>query len=278
MLPKLSRLAPPILLLLCSGCTTTAADGIAGVGWSFNFGDWTCSPTEAASNPACGDAFRECDNQPRDPAGSPISAEPPYEEIMGVRVFASPVPPVSPPHDLTFGCALGREGGRIPLTGLQPGFYDILIQALLPDGTVAYSHEEPNLDLNTYSESEFELRVAMGELAFFPVFTGSSIGQCPNDAETVSYRLFANDSAAELEGEILCSSGAVEQLIIRNIPVAPIPGANGTFIPTTYRIELEGRNASGATTYCGVDPSRAVRPGNNSTRQNQELAPANSCP
>lgn len=274
-----SSLVLSCLALTAIACGTTGGAEAAGsVSWRFDFADWTCSPAEQSTNTACDVAFRGCDNAPRAADGTPLSPEIPYAPIEQVRILAEDPEQQVRPLDITSGCDVGTEL-QVPLVGLAPMIYRLTLQAQGPGGVVMYEHVESEFDLTTRRDESFDLRAMVGELNFFAVFAGNSPSQCPADAAQVEYRLFADGaSAPTLSGSLDCNAGTIGQLVIRNIPVSPQPGANNSFVASTYRVELEGRNSAGDTTYCGIRQSRAIRPGDNSTRENETMNAASSCP
>ena len=65
--------------------------------------------------------------------------------------------------------------------------------------------------------------------------------------------------------------GVVDEIILRNVPVDPQPGANAGFVPSTYKLVLEGLDANGAVTWCTTEAARVFRPGKNLMGTNSDV-------
>ena len=65
-------------------------------------------------------------------------------------------------------------------------------------------------------------------------------------------------------GQAACDTfGVVDEIILRNVPVDPQPGANAG-LPSTYKLVLGGLDEGGAVTWCTTETARVFRPGKTS--------------
>jgi len=63
-----------------------------------------------------------------------------------------------------------------------------------------------------------------------------------------------------------------EEIIIRNVPVDPQAGANNSFVPTSYKLVLEGLDDAGNIAWCGQEMNRIFRPGSNGNGTNSDIS------
>lgn len=270
------RLTVAFSLLAASLFTACGSDPVpvANVQWRINYGDWTDANAD--------DDYRGCDNQPTVNARGV-----PYPAISQVHVHLLDPAGQIPGYDQRVSCDIGVGTSLLTLSGLVRQAWDVVISAEAEDGTILYQYVEAEVDMSTTQTFTWELQAKTSETHFYPKFSGAGSGglECPADVEKMRWSLFLNDmtTAAE-EASIVGESGAcdtfgvAEEIVIRDVPVDPVAGANESFVPTSYKLVLEGLDASGSTTWCGLETQRIFRPGLNGNGSNSDInLSAGSC-
>jgi hypothetical protein len=152
----------------------------------------------------------------------------------------------------------------------------VTISALTGDDFLLYQYKEEAVDMTTLRTYQWDLKAMTSETSFFPRFAGSL--ECPEDVAEVRWSLFLNDLSTPAETANVTGSqgacdtfGVVDEIILRNVPVDPRPGANDGFVPSTYKIVLEGLDSGGQVTWCSSETARVFRPGKNLMGTNSDV-------
>jgi hypothetical protein len=251
-------------------CGTESSASVAEIGWLFNYKDYT-----DATKP---DDIRGCDNQPASASG------PAYDAITTMHVLI--VDPAGQVAGVNreYACDLGTGDKRIPIRGIAKQEYKLTLEAKNAGGDVLYRYTLDKYDISTLQSESYNMPTATGELHFFPRFQSSLT--CPNDVAKLRYSLYKKtngtpDTAASVTGvaEPACEQGfsglSTKELSIRGIPVVIEPGSYQTY--NDFELELEALSASDSVLHCRKNPSRTVRPGNNSVGGDESLSPG-ACP
>ena len=263
---RLSALVLTIISLLTVACGPEA-EAVADLQWRINYGDWT--------DDGSSDDFRACDNKPAVNARGIA-----YPEIFKVHVHLTDPAGIIPGYDQRVECDLGIGEGTLSLRGLVRQAWDVTISAEAEDGTILYQYVEDEVDMSTPKVFTWELKAKTSETHFFPKFTGAGSGglECPEGVTTSRWSLYLNDMTtpaeeASVTGEAsACDAfNVAEEIVIRNVPVDPQAGANDSFVPTSYKLVVEGLDASGGVVWCGQEVNRIFRPGENGNGTNTDI-------
>ena len=253
-----------------AGCGAAEEVVVARLQWSIDARDWTNPQT--AADP------RGCSNQPQ------IDRHPesPYPQIDSVRVQIEDPRGQVRGSDRSYSCEDGLPGdsgeNNIGITELNRQVWRVTIEALAAaeaGGAVLYSLEK-EIDFATPDTHRFDLQATTSETSFFPTFSGSLA--CPQGVITLGWSLTHNprdgeEELAPINGELsACSGGTTDEIVIRGVPVKPSEGANGRYLPTTYKLVVKALDDSGATLHCGQVTSRVFRPGDNSSGDNSDIS------
>lgn len=264
---RLSTLVLMIISLLTAACGSDPV-AVAELQWRINYGDWTDNASE--------DDYRACDNQPAINARGIA-----YPEIFKIHVHLTDPAGLIPGYDQRVECDLGIGTGTLSLRGLVRQAWDVSISAEAEDGTVLYQYVEEEVDMSTLQTFTWELQAKTSETHFFPKFTGGASGglECPEGVTTARWSLYLNDMTTPAEEASVTGEAAAcdtfnvaEEIIIRNVPVDPQAGANDSFVPTSYKLVVEGLNEGGETVWCGEENNRIFRPGLNGNGTNTDIS------
>jgi hypothetical protein len=142
-------------------------------------------------------------------------------------------------------------------------------------------HTDDAFDLSADVDELFTMQANVGELDFSPTYAGSF--NCAANVATLRYKLYQNgpngpSATPTVEGSVpACEGGLVTRLYIRDVPVAPTPGANDNWLQTTYRVVIEALDGGGGVLHCRDNPSRTVRPGRSVNTTSESMNPG-ACP
>jgi hypothetical protein len=264
---RLSTLVLTIISLLTVACGSDPV-AVAELQWRINYGDWT----EDSSN----DDYRGCDNAPEVNARGIA-----YPEIFKVHVHLTDPAGIIPGYDQRVECNIGIGEGTLSLRGLVRQAWDVAISAEAEDGTILYQYVEEEVDMSTLQTFSWELQAKTSETHFYPKFSGTASGglECPEGVTTSRWSLYLNDMTTPAEEASVTGEGAAcdafnvaEEIIIRNVPVDPQAGANNSYVPTSYKLVVEGLDASGSAVWCGQETNRIFRPGLNGNGTNTDIS------
>ncbi len=251
----------PLTLMSCGGGSSDDST-VARIEWRINYGDWTDPNAEAE--------IRGCNNQPA------VNAGPAYDTIAKVHVLIADPEGQIPGFDQELDCSQGVDGAELATQGIVRQNWDVTISALTEDDFLLYQYAEEAVDMTTLRTYLWDLKAMTSETSFFPRFDGSL--ECPEDVSEVRWSLFMNDLSTPAEtanvtgGQAACDTfGVVDEIILRNVPVDPQPGANAGFVPSTYKLVLEGLDEGGAVTWCTTETARVFRPGKNLMGTNSDV-------
>jgi hypothetical protein len=258
-----------LVALLLAGCSEDSSNLVAELSWSFNYRDWT-KPNCTEGGAGCtADDVRGCDNE-----RSGVSATG-YDPIANVEVSLENAD--TPPYLEEIPCGRGLVG----IKGLVRQTYHLRMSAKNAAGVTMYEYVERELDLSSFRAESYELRPYVGELRHFPHFPAPDDVTCPDGIESFHYTV-TDDETSDLvsEGNAPACDGLrnVNSVYIRNLPVEPVQTETGGYTTSTFRVQLDARNAQGTVQYCGT-LTRPVFPGNNNlgSELSQNLA-AGACP
>ena len=251
----------PLSLMSCGGGSSDDST-VARIEWRINYGDWTDANAEAE--------IRTCTNQPA------VNAGPAYDDIAKVHVLIADPEGQIPGFDQELDCSKGSDGAELAIQGIVRQNWDVTISALTADNFLLYQYAEEGVDMTTLRSYQWDLKAMTSETSFFPRFAGSL--ECPADVSEVRWSLYMNDmstpseTAAVTGGQTACDTfGVVDEIILRNVPVDPQPGANAGFVPSTYKLVLEGLDSGGSVTWCATEAARVFRPGKNLMGTNSDV-------
>jgi hypothetical protein len=259
-----------VLLLFCVAtvaCGSETAEDVAQIGWMFNYRDYT--------NTSKPDDMRGCDNQPAN------QIDQAYDAIAAVHVAIVDPTGQVPGIDKEYDCSLGYGDKRVSIRGIVKQAYNLTVEARTASGVVLYATRLENYDLTTMQSDTYTLPTSTGELHFFPRYQGSLT--CPSNVTQLRYSLFKKaagntDTNASVTGvaDPACEQGLSRELYIRGIPVTIEAGTFQT--SNDFKLKLEALDSGNSVVYCGINSSRAVRPGNDSLNSDESLNPGSSCP
>ena len=251
----------PLSLMSCGGGSSDDST-VARIEWRINYGDWTDPNAEAE--------IRSCTNQPA------VNAGPAYDGIAKIHVLIEDPEGQIPGFDQDLDCSKGSGGEELAIQGIVRQNWDVTISALTGDDFLLYQYKEEAVDMTTLRTYQWDLKAMTSETSFFPRFAGSL--ECPEDVAEVRWSLFLNDLSTPAETANVTGSqgacdtfGVVDEVILRNVPVNPRPGANDGFVPSTYKIVLEGLDSGGQVTWCTSETARVFRPGKNLMGTNSDV-------
>ena len=263
---RLTLLTLTIASLITAACGSDP-EPVADLQWRINYGDWTDENAE--------DDYRGCDNAPE------INARGiPYPTIDKVHVHLTDPAGVIPGYDQRVDCEIGIGTGTLTLRGLVRQAWDVTISAEAADGTILYQYVEEEVDMSTPQTFTWELQAKTSETHFYPKFagTGSAGLECPEGVSTARWSLYLNDLTTPAEEPTLTGEAAAcdafnvaEEIVIRNVPVDPQSGANDSFVPTSYKLVVEGLDDAGNVSWCGEEGNRIFRPGLNGNGTNSDI-------
>lgn len=248
--------------LLLSSCTAGTSDATANIGWSLDYANWTAA--SPVPDP------RLCDNVPA------LSTDVPYDPIETVKVSFSDPAGLVPGLELDYPCERGIDGSTVEITGLVPQTYTFSLQAQTADDVVLYAYTTQDFDLTNSSTEIYPLKAVTGEVGFYAEFENGTVGECPEGVTTFRSSLFGiagdnvSDTAALVTSQAACQGSSLLQVLVRNIPVVPVKGANNNYRNTEYQWRLEALDADGVTLYCSSE-QRTVTPGDDSLSNNMTL-------
>ena len=256
-----------ILILTISSLITAACgsnpEPVADLQWRINYGDWTDVNSE--------DDYRACDNAPE------INARGiPYPAIDRVHVHLTDPAGIIPGYDQRVDCNLGVGTDTLTLRGLVRQAWDVSISAEAADGTILYQYVEDEVDMSTPQTFTWELQAKTSETYFYPRYDNSLV--CAEGVETIRWALYPKDGTAAAEEPNMTGETAAcdalnqsAEIVIRNVPVDPQPGANDNFIASSYKVVVEALDASGNVVWCGEEGNRIFRPGLNGNGTNSDI-------
>ena len=253
-------MACPLTLMSCGG--STADSSVARIEWRVNYGDWTDPNAEAE--------LRPCSNQPA------VNAGPAYDEIAKVHVLIEDAEGQIPGFDREVDCSQGNDGSELLIQGIVRQNWDVTISALNSDEFLLYQYKEEAVDMTTLRSYQWDLKAMTSETSFFPRFDGDL--ECPENVSKVRWTLYMNDLSTPSEeanvtgSQTACDTfGVVDEVVLRNVPVDPQAGANDGFVPTTYKVVLEGLDSSDQVTWCSTETARVFRHGKNIMGTNSDM-------
>ncbi len=254
-----------VSLAIILGCGDRGASNVTTrLGWTLDYADWTQAGITQPD-------VRGCSNQPSDGGNGT-----PYPAVTQVHVQLMDASQQTAPIDAMFACDEGIGGQRVPLTNLEAETYVLKVTALASDNSALYAYHDNAFHPNTASvEQDITLRAAVGELRFFPRF-GSQGLTCPNDVENISYKIISHSDLIAQGTMAACRDGFANEINIRNIPVEPKPGANGSYIADQFDLLIEAKNSAGNVLYCNQS-QRTVKPGNKNLTNDVVLQAGSAC-
>lgn len=253
-----------LILVSCGG----DKDLVVGtLSWSFNYKNWT--------NSGALDDLRSCTNQPS------VTTAVAYEKITDVDVeLVDPRGEVPGLHKQV-ACTRGEGSQTFEIVGVTAQTYSATLTAFDAEGDVHYQLENLSIDLGNKGHRDIQLPTVVGELHFFPRFSGITFPNCPTGVSQIRYEFY--EVVNSVRGDLVqagiqsqCDLGQVDQLLLRTIPSAPTAGPLGGFVPTPYIMVLRAQNDLGDTLYCRV-ANRGVNPGDENLNQDETLQPGD-CP
>jgi hypothetical protein len=237
------------------GCTEPQTPALASFGWLFSYQDWTDSDSTQD--------FRTCDNVKKN------SLDPAYSSISDIHVSLEDSKGLVQGFNSAYGCDYAYNKTNARISGIVPQMYHLNIQAKNAAGTTLYFYDDPNFNIGTPQQTVFTLQAATGETAFYLNYPDTTFPQCPLNAQTIAYTVTQLDASNNTTQTTVtgtqqaCENNQAARVFIREIPVAPYRGANGSFINVMQKIQITVKNNQGTVLYQGTE-NRVIRPGNNS--------------